>query len=414
MANLECKKPKPCQPIEKPKEIYPPPTEPFEQCVGDYTLKWDGTRLTRKRTRTTPDGTYTSLSLVDGCVVGYDYANEPTYTPPYCNPNPTPCQQGGATSASYTISPHRDNSLVESSQGLFARTFVRGEGAISVNGTGTNTNPYIISLTGNTNDVTITGEKGIDVRESGGVTYVGLATTGVTKGIYNGFSINEYGQITGFSDSISQGDGNVKAGAGLTATDDGDITTIAHPEHDIETTAVFGAYAVVLNKSGHIIDADRLATVTAGTYALGAFNVAINEYGGIVTITQDEEVPDGAGTFTTLDNKVISYNASGRITEVSDISNAPTANAPRPIRDMYKFTVQGKQVKKEIYGNEVNVFNLTDTTFDIQLPTYVVSTLQVQVSGAVSHSLKGNVLTITHTGGVVVSGDKVITVVLRA
>ena len=79
MANLECKKPKPCQPIEKPKEIYPPPTEPFEQCVGDYTWKWDGTRLTRKRTRTTPDGTYTSLSLVDGCVVGYDYANEATY-----------------------------------------------------------------------------------------------------------------------------------------------------------------------------------------------------------------------------------------------------------------------------------------------------------------------------------------------
>ena len=92
--NLDCKKPKLCVPNPPVKEIYPPPTPPFEQCVGDYVWTWDGTRLTRDRVRTTPDGTYTAVTLINGCPVGYGYDTEAIYTPPYCNPNPADCQQG--------------------------------------------------------------------------------------------------------------------------------------------------------------------------------------------------------------------------------------------------------------------------------------------------------------------------------
>lgn len=411
MSKLDCKKPKPCEPTPTQK---PEPCSPaFDLCVGDRILKWDGFCPTVERTRHTPDGTYTSVTVIDGCIVGYGYADEATYTPPYCNPNPTHCQVQGTT-MTYMVSPNSDNSLVDSSSGLFARTFVQGKDNIVVSGKGTVSNPYTISFSGNSEKTTVSGEAGITHRESGGVTYVGLSPVGIKKGMYNGFSINEYGQIIGFSNSVSRDSSPVKAGAGLTATDDGSITTIAHEEHDIPVATVFGGFAVGLNKSGHIVEMERIANVTAGTYTIGAYNISINEFGSITNVVQDKEVPNSAGTFTTSDNKLVSYNISGRITDVTSLGNTPNATAPQPIRDMYRFTVNGTQVRKESYGNDVSVLNITDKSFDIQLPSYVVSVLQVQVNGAVSHSLNGNILTITHTGAVINSDEKYLTMTLRA
>lgn len=413
MSKLDCKKPKPCEPKETPK---PQPCSPaFNLCVGDRTLKWDGFCPTIERTRHTPDGTYTSVTVVDGCIVGYGYSDEATYTPPYCNPNPTSCQQGAVTTnATYTISPNNDNSIVQSASGLFARTFVQGKGNIAVSGKGTAQNPYMVSFNGNSEKTAVVGENGITHHDSGGVTYVGLLPTGVQKGMYNGFSINEYGQIIGFSDAVSRDQSSVKAGAGLTATDDGSITTIAHEEHDIPVATVFGGFAVGLNKSGHIVQMERIATVTAGTYTVGAYKMSINEFGSITNVVQDEKVPSSAGTFTTSDNKIVSYDIAGRITDVTSLGNTPNATAPQPVRDMYRFSVQGTQVKKEVYGNDVSVLNITDKSFDVQLPSYVVSALQVQVNGAVSHSLNGNILTITHTGAVINPTEKYLTLTLRA
>lgn len=411
MSKLNCKKPKPCEPIPQPDPI--PCSPAFDLCVGDRTLKWDGFCPTVERSRHTPDGTYTSVTVVDGCIVGYGYADEATYTPPYCNPNPAHCQGQGMITT-YTVSPNSDNSLVESSSGLFARTFVQGKGNIAVSGKGTVQNPYVISFSGNSEKTIIVGEAGITQRESGDVTYVGLLPTGVQKGMYNGFSINEYGQIIGFSDAVSRDSSSVKAGAGLTATDDGSITTIAHEEHDIPVATVFGGFAVGLNKSGHIVEMERIATVTAGTYTVGAYKMSINEFGSITNVVQDEEVPDGAGTFTTSDNKLVSYDTTGRITDVASLGNTPNATAPQPIRDMYRFSVLGTQVRKEAYGNDVSVLNITDKSFDVQLPSYVVSVLQVQVNGAISHSLNGNILTITHTGAVINPAEKYLTLTLRA
>lgn len=413
MSKLDCKKPEPCQPTPTPK---PEPCSPaFSLCVGDRTLKWDGFCPTIERTRNTPDGTYTSVTVVDGCIVGYGYADVATYTPPYCNPNPAHCQgQGQGATATYTVSPNSDNSLVNSASGLFARTFIQGSGSIAVSGKGTVQNPYVISFNGNSEKTTIVGEAGITHRESEGVTYVGLSPVGVAKGVYNGFSINEYGQITGFSDAVARDSSTVKAGAGLVATDDGGITTIAHEEHDIPVATVFGGFAVGLNKSGHIVQMERIATITAGTYTVGAYKMAINEFGSITNMVQDRGVPDGAGAFTTGDNKLVSYDTAGRITDVTSLDNTPNAVAPQPIRDMYRFSVLGTQVKKEVYGNDVSVMNITDKSFDVQLPSYVVSVLQVQVNGAISHSLSDNILTITHTGAVINPAEKYLTLTLRA
>ena len=110
----------------------------------------------------------------------------------------------------------------------------------------------------------------------------------------------------------------------------------------------------------------------------------------------------------------MSYDTTGRITDVTSIGNTPNATAPHPIRDMYRFIVNGTQVRKEAYGNDVSVLNTTDKSFDVHLPSYVVNVLQVQVNGAVSHSLNGNILTITHTSAVITPVEKYLTLTLRA
>lgn len=418
MCDLNCKKPTPCRQEHQPVTICAEPTPPFEQCVGDYVLIWDGKRLSRKRVKNTPDGTYSSISIIDGCPVAYDYQQVPVYTPPYCSPNPTSCQstQSGSDTIGYSISPNRDNSLVQSVSGLFARTFIKtsDNSVISITGTGTSKNPYFINFTGQTSNIQVVGESGITHRDSNGITYIGLSPSGVNKGMYNGFYVNEYGQITGVSDSLARDESSIKSGAGLTVTDDGQTTTIAHSEYEIDTEVVFGGFAAVLNKSGHIIGLERIATVMAGTYSIGAYNISINEYGGITNVSQNDNVPDSSGTFTTRDNKVISYDETGRITDVTDYGNNTNSAAPQPIRDMHRFTVQSSSVKKESYGGNISISNVTNTSFDIQLPDYVSSILQVQVNGALSHNLNGNILTITHTGGVIDTSDKIITVVLRA
>lgn len=412
MSNLNCKKPKPCTPPEPTK---PQPCSPaFDVCINDHTLKWDGFCLSLDRTRHTPDGTYTSVTVVNGCIVGYGYANEPTYTPPYCNPNPASCQ-GQPTATDHTISPNRDNSLVQSSSGLFARTFIQGHGNIKVSGTGTVANPYTISFTGTAGSTTVVAEAGLTHREGDGVVYLGMAKTGVNAGIYNGFSINEYGQIIGFSDTIVNGEISVGAGAGLVAFKKDEQTIIAHEEREVAGAYVFGGYSVGVDSTGHITALERITNLTAGTYSIGAYKIALNEYGGIQSITQGD-VPDSAGTFNTSDGKIISYDETGRITDVNAIGSTPTATAPQAIRDMYRFTVTTTQVKKEAYGTDTSITNITDKSFDVQLPSYVVSTLQVQVNGALSHTLNGNILTITHTGMVTVihPDAKIITLTLRA
>ena len=68
---LDCKKPPLCDPSVPPKEIYPPATAPFSFCVGGMTVHWDGTRLRYELAPRVADGTYDTVTVVNGCIVGY-------------------------------------------------------------------------------------------------------------------------------------------------------------------------------------------------------------------------------------------------------------------------------------------------------------------------------------------------------
>lgn len=391
MADLKCKKPKLCEPVPAPK---PQPCSPaFDLCVGDRTLKWDGFCPTVERTRKTPDGTYTSVTVVDGCIVAYGYADEATYTPPYCNPNPTSCQEtGSGNTSSAKVSTSVDNSLAQTSDGLYARTYINGGTGVTIAGTGTLTNPYEITFVGSsTNGVNIVGRNGISASTSASsVTYIGLEPTGVSHG---SFGVNDVVTFDMFGRIVSvepRTDPLVSAGTGLTTTTSGDTTVVEHPTVFIDNTMVLGGYTISVNNSGHITSTERGIDITGSTYNLGAYDVTVNSYGSITGIEQRSDVMPEVGMFTTVDGKIFSYDLTGRLTKVEKINTggATTYSTPLPLRDMYKFNfpVGGASTSYTLdtYGTSISPNISNDRVMTIPLPAYVIDQTQVQVHGASS------------------------------
>lgn len=393
MSKLECKKPKLCEPTPEPEPV--PCSPAFDLCVGDRTFKWDGFCPTVERSRHTPDGTYTSVTVVDGCIVAYGYADEATYTPPYCNPNPTSCQEVGTGTATIaTVSPNVGNILTQTSNGLYAHAYIQGDGGITISGTGTVTNPYKISsatAAGGTGPVAVVGRNGVVSETSAnGVTYVGLEQTGAKRGVYDvtdRFTVDEFGRIISVE---PRSDDIVSAGTGLQATPAGDTVTIGHPTVMIDETMVLGAYIVNLNNSGHITHTERGINITGGVYNLGAYNVGVNAYGSVTSIEQRDDVMPGAGTFTTVDGKRLSYDLTGRLVGVESIITDGTVNpssVPLPLRDMYKinwFDTGGLTISYSIdaYGSPISPNIGMNRTMTMPLPSYVIDQTQVQVNGA--------------------------------
>lgn len=414
MSNLNCKKPKPCNPKEKQKEIYPPPTPSFEQCVGDYEWKWDGTRLTRSRVRHTPDGTYSTVTVVDGCIVSYDYASEPTYTPPFCSPNPGNCQgfpsTGYPTEGNYStlsISPHKDNTIVQSSSGLFARTYMRAGDNVRITGSGVSNSPYTIDFIMPTIGINTIGENGVVTRKRGDVTYVGLESIGKRTN-YPLMTVDEYGRVSNVSASFDNFM-PVYAGLGLVEQEQGDRKEIKHMEYQLEPVVVFGAYAAQLNNSGHVTALERVTTVRGGTYRLGAYKIGISEYGAIQSIEQDTAVPDKAGVFATGDKKVVTYDTTGRITSVKEVKLDEILELPMAIRDMYNISHKDGKLNIDTYGNII-IMKLENNVVKIPMPKYIGSQAQIQVNGVSSWSYDAT----TRILSVPVAEDKPFTLVLRA
>ena len=316
------KLPQPCV----PEEVVPPkePTPAFDLCIGDYSLHWDGTHLTHSRKIVTPDGTYGSITLHDGCVVAYGDCEIPTYTPPYCNPNPLPCGEGvGTGGGTVTVSPTAGNHLKQDQFGLFAKTYLSGGTGITVSGDGTQQRPYTVALQGNADgnsgtEATIIGSGAIDAVTRNGVTYISLKTNGVTAGKYGPLTVDENGIITAVDeDDVFLTSKTLQVSSELTLQGI-DTTQIGLADSSAAGTRRFGGYDVTVSQGGRVTQATRVSDITGGKYKIGAYTITLDNYGGIIGIEQDE-APAEAGEFKTLDGRTVKYDETGRITSVDSI-----------------------------------------------------------------------------------------------
>lgn len=403
MSNLDCKKPQPCPKPDTTTPTTPQATPAFSVCIADYTLHWDGTHATLERTRVTTDGTYGSITLQDGCVVGYGDCEIPTYTPPYCNPNPAPCGDGtgGATGTTATISPRAGNQLATDDYGLYAKSYVQGGTGVTVTGHGTQSSPYIVTMaenTGGPTDGKIVGQGGISVEQRGGVYFLSMPRAELTAGKYGAFTINEYGQITGVDDDIT-----TLTSDNIGGSNDVQVSKVADsisidlaPTQLTASSYRFGGYDVSISDGGRITNATQVARTEAGTYKLGAYNVELDQFGGITGIVQSTEVPQSAGSFTTSDGSTVNYDDTGRITAVV----APTTPTGKtPVMDMYRI-VRGGGYDHEVpymniyaYGTPLvaEPSNTLANRYVYKLPDYITSPTQIEVT-------RGNTL-IAHGDG---------------
>ena len=396
MSNLDCKKPQPC-PTSDPTPTTPKQTPAFSVCIADYTLHWDGTHATLERTRFTSDGTYGSITLQGGCVVGYGECEVPTYTPPYCNPNPAPCNEGGGgggTGTTVRVSPRAGNQLTTDGYGLYAKAYVQGGTGVTVTGQGTQTSPYIISMAGGTGVGTtggkIVGQGPITVDERNGVYFVSMPRADLSAGKYGAFTINEYGVITSIDGNV-----DVLTSDNISGSNDVQITKVADgitidlaPAQLEANSYRFGGYDVSISDGGRITNAARVAQTEAGTYKLGAYNVTLDQYGGITGIAQSPEVPQSAGSFTTSDGSKVFYDDTGRIIRVE----AGGSTGKGPIMDMYE-VVRGGGYDHEVgylkttsYGTPLEVLSSSGITsgglafVTYKLPAYIKSGSQIEVT----------------------------------
>ena len=406
MSNLDCKKPQPCPKPDTTTPTTPQATPAFSVCIADYTLHWDGTHATLERTRVTTDGTYGSITLQDGCVVGYGDCEIPTYTPPYCNPNPAPCNDGtgGGTGTTATVSPRAGNQLATDDYGLYAKAYVQGGTGVTVTGHGTQSSPYMVSMaenTGGSTDGKIVGQGGISVEQRGGVYFLSMPRAELTAGKYGAFTINEYGQITGVDNDIA-----TLTSDNIGGSNDVQVSKIADgisidlaPTQLTANSYRFGGYDVSISDGGRVTNATQVARTEAGTYKLGAYNIELDQFGGITGIVQSTEVPQSAGSFTTSDGSTVSYDDTGRITSV--VTGANTGKGP--IMDAYIIRIWDKDdgvtagTTIEAMGTPLVVksgSNPVAGRMQFELPSYITEVDQIKVYQGNTELAHGSVYTV--------------------
>lgn len=175
MANCGCK---PCSkelPDAKRK------CKEFSLCVGNKSLHYDGNCLyVTDRKFKIPNGTYTSITFQEGCIVGVGTAPLPVYTPQAC------CDEETTTVVERTpelkVSPETGNLAVIENNTLTVNPFWKDTTSIHVGGDGSTSKPWQakVKLNPTSNRITTT-EQGLKVElefaDSDTVTVTGDGTT---------------------------------------------------------------------------------------------------------------------------------------------------------------------------------------------------------------------------------------------
>ena len=222
------------------------------------------------------NGTYGSVTIVDGCIVDAQDEHLPVYTPPTCCDGDT--GGGGGTNTELNILPDVCNLLKKVGGEYYVKPVFSNTSSATWSGCGTTGDPFeLIIPTSET--ITINGFKCIDVTNTGNAYVVSHTSNPIAAGIHDGITVDECGHITDVNlDSFDQLEG--KPGSAIVVTG-GEISIQPSPAE--------------------------------GSYQLGGTTITVDAEGRVTAITA---VPIPAGSFTTVDGKTVSFDSHGVITSV--------------------------------------------------------------------------------------------------
>lgn len=208
-----------CKPCLKPIQKNVKTCKPFTLCVGNKSLVYDGKCLSvLDRQYKIPNGTYTSITFEEGCIIGVGLAPVPEYTPQACCEGEAPSKPTG-TDGSMTAAKGQKNLAIISNGAILVEPQWGTSKSITLTGDGTADKPWLqeIKLSkssgnrlvvkndglyanikfGTSDNVTITGSgteqdpwkfkiEGADAK---------LPEVNKTVSIGNGFEIDKFGRV---------------------------------------------------------------------------------------------------------------------------------------------------------------------------------------------------------------------------
>ena len=227
------------------------------------------------------NGTYGSVTIVDGCIVDAQDCHLPIYTPAICCGGSGGGGGGGGTTTITDIAllPDACNLLRKVGSEYYVKPVVANSSSVTWSGCGTPADPYTLAVVATNDDVVITGVDCIQTSFNGTSWVIAHTDNGLNAGTYDGITVNQCGHIT-----------NVE----LEAT------------QELEP---LGGTSVVIDGN----DISLQSSPAAGVYDLGNTSLTIDNEGRVIAIVT---TPIVAGTFTTADGKTVTYDSAGVITSV--------------------------------------------------------------------------------------------------
>lgn len=136
-----------CIPCSKAIPPMNKPCKAFNLCVGNYTLFWDGSCASiQPREFQIKDGTYTSITFENGCIVDVGQAPIPVYTPQACcGSDSTVDNTTNGNNTSLTVGKEAGN-LVNISHGEITVKPSWEDGTVKVTGDGSAVKPWKASV----------------------------------------------------------------------------------------------------------------------------------------------------------------------------------------------------------------------------------------------------------------------------
>lgn len=305
------------------------------------------------------DGVYGKVIIAGGCIVGLEKADIPLYTSSPCAPVPAPCACGEGGSMPEP-SPQAGNLFTTDAAGMpLVKVSMQAGSNISITGSGTTTDPFIISGKFDVAQTTFVqaGNSGVTVTGTGGREdpyKVGHGNTKTNESLTSamGLSIDQFGHITAYNAPAEAS--NVKGvvgGDGIEAKTDagtGLVTlSLTKAFADVAGEYDLGGYHIKIDAYGRVTGGSRDITIPAGEYVAGDLQLTLNEYGsvtgvsiissqGIVTTSATKQFSESSAqrsmTFTTM--KASSFRIT--YTPSSTITGTVTLYVDSQVQPIYK------------------------------------------------------------------------------
>lgn len=279
-----------CEPVSVG-ESSSPLCQPFSVCLPfGRRLVFNGECMSVEGTPNISDGEYGVIIVENGCIVGARPNPVFEYTPGPCAPAASPC--GGSEGGSINLAPGICNLLSLDASGRLGAflTVTAGEG-VSVSGCGTTGSPLVISskpADAQRTYVQSEDTSAITVNGDGTMTnpyVIGLGRVSLAAGDYGGFTIDEYGRVVAYKDPGSRNVTAVIEGPGIKVINQDGIATISLAESGIDAGQYLcGGYLLGFDLAGRVITIRQSIQLDEQQFDPFHNQIAVNELGSIIGV----------------------------------------------------------------------------------------------------------------------------------